>query len=414
MKRRTVIFCIMLFIICVLGGCQKKEKEEKVFRVLVESLLQDEAETAKKEWEKEHTDVQMKIEVLSRDKEKRSMQIQKIRTEILAGKGPDAFLLNCYEEFTDQSENLFENVNKAMESGTFADLASYMEKDAYWKSGQYQMALLGAGKIQEKQYVLPLGCDYPVYLFPEGEEGIDTDDLGTWIKKVYESGTEEQKQAVFGGMMRVCAKLSQPAVDYEKGKVQFRKEEWAEMVSDCLIKEDILLKNFQEYEENRRYFFDVSQIFYINEMEDYKFKTQCIPNLYGKHIAAVTCYGAVSMASEYKKEGYQYLMKFLDGKRLCEWMEESNISFPITCVPVQERGFVNWMKAYDEEKEQRMVQSFWEIDGAYFTTQAEIEMFEKILDLFSQSDVMTEEAIKEEVEKIASEIEEQYRKQVKE
>lgn len=197
MKRRTVIFCIMLFIICVLGGCQKKEKEEKVFRVLVESLLQDEAETAKKEWEKEHTDVQMKIEVLSRDKEKRSMQIQKIRTEILAGKGPDAFLLNCYEEFTDQSENLFENVNKAMESGTFADLASYMEKDAYWKSGQYQMALLGAGKIQEKQYVLPLGCDYPFYLFPEGEDGIDTDDFGAWIKKVYESGTEEQKQAVF-------------------------------------------------------------------------------------------------------------------------------------------------------------------------------------------------------------------------
>lgn len=414
MRRKSMILSMVLLIVCVLGGCQKKEKEKKEFRVLVEQNLQSEAETAKKEWKKEHADIQMKVEVLSEDKEKRSIQIQKIRTEILAGKGPDVFLMNCYQEFTEQNENLFENVNKAMESGTFTDLSPYMKEDAYWKMGQYQMALLTAGKMKGKQYVLPLGCDYPIYLFPQEEDGIDKENLGVWIKNVYESGTEEQKQTVFEGESIIFEKMMQPAVDYEKGEVRFNREKWGEVAETYVINFEKMMSQFQENKEKQKYFFGSAHVMGKNEVENNVFETECIPNTYGMRMAAVTVYGAVGMASEYKKEGYQYLMKFLDGKNLCKGMEESGMYFPLSSVPVQERGFINWTGVYDEERQQKLLQSFREIDGAYFTSQAEIEMYEKIFMLCNQSYKMTEEEIKEEVEKIASEIEAQYQKQVKE
>jgi ABC-type glycerol-3-phosphate transport system substrate-binding protein len=86
--------------------------------------------------------IKVNVEVLPEEKEARSVKLQKLRTEIMSGNGPDIYLLNGFETYEDEAlEPLFTDIEKTMESGIFAGLNKNMEKDDYWKSGDYKEAL---------------------------------------------------------------------------------------------------------------------------------------------------------------------------------------------------------------------------------------------------------------------------------
>ena len=102
-------------------------------------------------------------------------------------------------------------------------------------------------------------------------------------------------------------------------------------------------------------------------------------------MASIMSYGAVGMSSDLKQEAYDFLMLFLNDRTQKYQKEHSEDSMKLPAfygyldksfTPVQENAFEVWMNYPSEEVLQEMQQSFRELDGAYFLTGAERELFE--------------------------------------
>ena len=88
----------------------------------------------------------MRIQRLPDKQEEREIEIQKMRTEIMAGKGPDVYLLDGKQENGEEFLPLLENPYQTMQSGALAPLDELMEKDSYWKDDTYSDVILKAGQ----------------------------------------------------------------------------------------------------------------------------------------------------------------------------------------------------------------------------------------------------------------------------
>ena len=73
-------------------GCNVKEGNETL-HVVTEASFEEDVMEAKSFFQIEHPEIQIEVQVLKQDREERTSEIQKIRTEIMAGNGPDVFLL---------------------------------------------------------------------------------------------------------------------------------------------------------------------------------------------------------------------------------------------------------------------------------------------------------------------------------
>lgn len=86
--------------------------------------------------------------------EKRNSVIQQIKTEMMAGEGPDLFLMPSYGS----PSELFPDALKTISSGVFADLSRYNEEF------NISQQILHAGQYQERQYIIPLGVRVPAFI----------------------------------------------------------------------------------------------------------------------------------------------------------------------------------------------------------------------------------------------------------
>ena len=102
------------------------------------------------------------LEVIPRDSAERAAAITRIRTEIMAGSGPDVFIVDSKPD-TDVSKALFPYPEKVMEAGLFLPLDEYMENNtefAEWD--KMQPVVLAAGRNEEGQQIIPLSYTFPV------------------------------------------------------------------------------------------------------------------------------------------------------------------------------------------------------------------------------------------------------------
>lgn len=114
-----------------------------------------------------HPNVTVEVEVLPGTEEARSARLQALRTEIMAGKGPDLFLLPAGRlsgEDWWEMPPLFQNVEQAMRNGQFADLSAFYDADTELKTDELQQSIMDAGVLDGKRLVLPLGFDCSLYI----------------------------------------------------------------------------------------------------------------------------------------------------------------------------------------------------------------------------------------------------------
>ena len=91
---------------------------------------------------------------------------------------------------------LIANPYKAMESGLFAPLDSYMKQDDYWDKSSYNSAFLETGKYNDKQYILPLTFTGEL-LLSESDwiQKPEADNLVEWLKYAERSEDTDLKGA---------------------------------------------------------------------------------------------------------------------------------------------------------------------------------------------------------------------------
>ena len=109
-------------------------------------------------------DVTFEFVTLTADQEERSNRIDQLQTEMMAGQGPDIFILPCDDGFGFNETRLIENVEKGMVTGLFADLSQLYDQDETLEKDLLLEKVMDAGMMDGKRYILPLRYQYPIIL----------------------------------------------------------------------------------------------------------------------------------------------------------------------------------------------------------------------------------------------------------
>lgn len=104
----------------------------------------------------------------------RSTALTRIRTEIMAGEGPDVFVSVC-PDLTTSAPGLFPFVEKAMAAGYFLPLDDYLEKKAQFiEWNKLEAVIMESGRYDGQQMLLPMAFDLPItYYLQEEADGFE-------------------------------------------------------------------------------------------------------------------------------------------------------------------------------------------------------------------------------------------------
>ena len=383
-KRIVVMLLVMLL---MLPGCKK---EGITIRVLTEMELtkttipNNQFELLVEQFREEYEDVAVVIERLPKDTESREVRLQQLRTEIMAGKGPDIFLLptntnevTAREPDVFDLEPLFPDVNQAMHNGLFLDISEMYDADTELDKEGLLTAVMDAGVVGDARYTLPLNFDIPiVYLDIErlAEGGIDP--------SIYQQGIVDSMDDIAGcGIDWFAASMDDlqlgyhifnyfpELIDYENQEVLVTREELLVFLrSYCACKEvqgtvraqepkafeDMIWRTF---EEDRDRFWalrenvqngaaiggmsDLISNVLVSQNKDVDVEMLPLAAADGSVIADVTFFGAIGASCENPELAYELLRPML--MEDAQWMNNKvdGFSFEIqVCAgwPVRARG----------------------------------------------------------------------------
>ena len=255
-KRMCVILAMLLLMALLLPGCTPKE-------VTLRVLLEDDYEFQYNEWLKPfneqvkivarqfdsaHENVKVVIEQLPQDPKAREIMLERLGTEIMAGKGPDIFVLpaartnmNLAEPTaslgvplpSENYEMLFSDVELSMHNGLFADISAYYDADTELGKESLVTAVMDAGVLGDARYVLPLKYNIPlVYVDTDRmtEAGVSLDifnqDIVSMMDDITESGLDWLAAgADLNQIWYYVLNFIPEVVDYEEQEAMLTKEE---------------------------------------------------------------------------------------------------------------------------------------------------------------------------------------------
>ncbi len=160
------------------------------------------------------------------DSPNRKTELTRIRTEILAGKGPDVFLCACYSPFTytamgDEATGLFPFPRQAMENRIFLPLDEYIEKAEYMEWDKLLPNIMEAGRNDEGQQVLPLAYDMWIILLEKDAYTPSFDLSPTWDDL---AASSDPTARMLAQNTRVYSIMGDVA-DYENDKLSISEED---------------------------------------------------------------------------------------------------------------------------------------------------------------------------------------------
>lgn len=250
MKKILLLMMTLIF----LTGCTPKETNvsDGIFWIVTELSTSDgmnyQAEAALKSFQEKYPDVTVNLEILPTESTEREQYIQKLQTKILAGEGPDVYLLPTGDTIAVDAnrkthadsltiEPLFRDVTQAMYTGVFSDIQEYYEKDVDLNTEGLRQEIMDAGMVGDARYVLPLRYNMPILLVNKDAASVkdlEQDKLGIsnpFTDLVsYAVETNDTKLAI-GLRMPNDFSVFPDLYDYEDGTVLLTQEEIAEYMS---------------------------------------------------------------------------------------------------------------------------------------------------------------------------------------
>ena len=245
MKRKLMLGGLLLSL-CLLIGCtsQTADPETTTLRVLTERSLSDgmnyQAEQIAAAFVASHDGVTVEIEFPPEDEDERTLYLYQMRTEIMAGGGPDVYLLPTKgvlnKEFstaygdgveTYEVEPLFADINLSIRNGVFQDIGTYYDQDSDLRTEALNQTVMDAGVFEGKRYVLPLRYNMPVLLTNPGNPRLmRSDDLTLLDVADQAIAADDPVLSIPLEMPSDFSALS-PALDYDTGRVLVSQEEIA-------------------------------------------------------------------------------------------------------------------------------------------------------------------------------------------
>lgn len=172
----------------------------------------------------------------------REIAMDRIRTEIMAGGGPDVFIVT-----TQGSNSLFPIPEKAMQEGVFLPLDTYIQNMAQSEWDKLTPAVLEAGRTDEGQVLVPMMYTLPITIYKK-EDVPEAPPAGTTWQEMLSDETNILRNAavmtndVSGGllpdtgesMLSVLGRFT----DYETNELLFSEEDLLQCAEAMLTLKD--------------------------------------------------------------------------------------------------------------------------------------------------------------------------------
>ena len=207
----------------VLASPKLFESKHKI-TICVDPELQFDVESAVFVWEKLYGARTAVVEVLPSDAALAEAKIAKIRTQMMAGEGPDIFIMNCPNSFyVEKDARLFDNPEQAMRTDVFLPLDEYMAQAEYMNPSNWNQTILDAGKTDEGQMVLPMTYEYLTLVAPTEILG-EADNLPETMDEFLQWDNETVKEYVSSRSSLMMLYSLGNLCDYDENTVLYTEE----------------------------------------------------------------------------------------------------------------------------------------------------------------------------------------------
>ena len=172
----VLTLALMVSLAACLGGCKK---EQKPLRILLDYQSWGDDDTYQMNWDFNAfrrelieaggpADIELEIvpKVSNGSNAERESKLTRIRTEIMAGQGPDIFIMGYQSDWESNNRSLFLMPEKSMELGLFYPLDGFLENAQYMHYDEMIPEIVSAGRSEEYgQVVLPLEYTFRTTFF---------------------------------------------------------------------------------------------------------------------------------------------------------------------------------------------------------------------------------------------------------
>lgn len=360
---KRIIWFLFLAVILGLAGCGKPKEEPWALWVVTEKSAEDgmneQITQVIEAFHADYPDIPVQLDILPQDAGERELVLKRLRTRIMAGEGPDVFLLpSCnartysgrswtaseYRTLNDAVEPLFLDPMQSMRNGVFLDISDYYDQDTALGKDALQQTVMEAGTLDGRRFLLPLRYDFPaVYVDVEQVQalGIDPNMLDSSAMELMDIAlTLGQPLFASGAEPGFCRtggafSLLPSVLDYDAGTVILEKSALAEFLETYQALEALMAGEHDTRQDPSMTLYisagkdEQADIFGCNvpitvgmmssapcavaigRVEKREFRMLPLRASDGSLAASVTYYGAVGAGCDHPEEAYDFLRRFL-------------------------------------------------------------------------------------------------------
>ncbi len=243
-------------------------------------------------------------------KQDRDNIMTRVRTEIMAGKGPDLFLcshrLYGYDAGSDDMP-FFKFPIQAMSNRIFLPLDDYIEKAEGIDWDSMQPVVMEAGRNQEGQQIVPLSYTFETAIF-DGSYTPEAKFPMTW-QQMTEDPDPNIRAASNGHMYNIIGTLA----DYSKDAPAFTEEEllgWVTKHYDTWQTVPEENRDVHHILMDQGYLSDYAEDISLGGKEEYTMIPLC--NISGGVTASITTFAAINRNARYPDQAFKIIEYLLD------------------------------------------------------------------------------------------------------
>lgn len=209
------------------------------------------------------------VEYLPRTGIERETAISRLRTEVMAGEGPDLFLISTnywWDGKSPQDGPLFPIPEKAMVNGLFMPLDKYIEKAKFAMWGDFHQTVMEVGQTEKGQVLVPLSYTFPITCFRRLEASHAPSRDLTWDDMLADDSLFMKAAAVLqdGSEKNMIHGMGNPnfdaiygkTADYKAEKLSFSEEEFGEYAHKQM---ELYEEKWESLEQLPEYFHDYAR-----------------------------------------------------------------------------------------------------------------------------------------------------------
>ena len=296
MKKLISLFLSAVILLTAFGTLAGCKKEVKPLRILVDydtggsaDMIEQDFEDFRRELIEAGGPADIELEILpgalSDSSAERESKLTRIRTEIMAGQGPDIFIMAYQMDFNVDNKSLFLMPEKNMELGLFYPLDDFLENSQFMHYDEMIPEIVAAGRSEEYgQVILPLEYTFRTTFFRK-DDVPEPLEACTWQEQAQSDETAYKAAAIqlnTSGFLRYTGSLGKIA-DYKNRKMIMTEEELlAHVTQYAELHKEYLRGNFTDlpscYQTDMEPYFEMGN-YYVQQSPAAYPDTEFIPDL---------------------------------------------------------------------------------------------------------------------------------------